>query len=424
MSVKIVYGVTADNGIGASSTTYATARAMTSPTIGTASDGALRSTPAPSAALGVGQRFATPNYSVGQLLIGFDLSAATGKISSAILSGKADDFSTTDFVIEARVKDWGAAVDTGDAVAGADLGSLPLVATRSTVGLTNGIFNAFTDVAMVENIVLGATLRLILASENQRLNVAPTQGEEVQFDSGDDSTDRIRLIISDSENSAHVIASGTGADTDATTFDVILNPEALYYAGLLLMTVIAGDTNQTIVQGGSMTAIHQSANGTACQLDVWARVVPESGSNANYTSENNDVAWVWFVVGGHAVVDVATDIIKGTAATGVDAAPEPPNCNPGVTKDWLWIECFAADDDDETTPFESANYTAIGQIQSASSSSSCLVAAAYRKLRASSEDPGAMAMGLSEDWVAQTFAIPPAHSMALPPHPLTPYLAR
>jgi hypothetical protein len=308
-------------------------------------------------------------------------------------------------------------------VAGADLGTLPLVATLASSGVTNGAYSHFTDVAMVENIVLGGEFRLILNSENQRLNVEPTQGEEIQFDSGDDATDRIRLIISDSENFAHIITSqneGNGADTDATSFAFTVSQQRMY-PGILLMVVIAGDTAQTITQsaGPTMTAIQQTANGTACQLDVWARVLDGAEATNVFTfgSEANDVAWVWFTIGGHAVVSVTADIPKGTVATGADASPNPPDCNPAVTKDWLWIECFAADDDDESGTPLSTNYSMVGQSESAQSSSSCMTCVGYRKLRASSENPGVMAMAATEEWVAQTFAIPPAHSLITKPRP-------
>ena len=198
------------------------------------------------------------------------------------------------------------------------------------------------------------------------------------------------------------------ADTSSTSFTVAL-PSGIV-AGELLFIFMAGDGIGLVTQssGPTFTQIDTAVNGIAVQGECWARLATGGEGNPVFSNVNSqDVACVAIRVTAHGVTDVATDITKGTAATGADAAPNPPNCNPGSVKDFLWLEYFAADDDDDTATYESANYTQVLQQQSASSTSSCLVAVASRQLAASSENPGVMAMAASEEWVAQTIAIRP-----------------
>jgi hypothetical protein len=201
------------------------------------------------------------------------------------------------------------------------------------------------------------------------------------------------------------------SDTSSTSFTVAL--PAGIVAGELLLIFMAHDENgvlSTITQssGPTFTQIDNAVNGTVVRGQIWARLATGGEANPVFSSTNSqDVACVAIRVQNHGVTDVSTDIVKGTAATGADAAPDPPNCNPGTVQDFLWLEYFAADDDDDTATYWSANYSAVLQQQSASSTSSCLCAVASRQLNASSENPGVMAMAATEEWVAQTIAIKP-----------------
>jgi hypothetical protein len=160
--------------------------------------------------------------------------------------------------------------------------------------------------------------------------------------------------------------------------------------------------------GSDWTSIDAGVNGSACSGGCFAKIAA-GGDTLTLTSTNSqDFSCVSVRITGHGVTNVATGITKGTAATGSTNAPNPPNCNPATSKDWLFIETFAADDDDDTATYWSANYSAVAQIKSAASTSSCLCAVASRALTASSDDPGNMAMSAVEEWRAQTFAIPPA----------------
>lgn len=204
------------------------------------------------------------------------------------------------------------------------------------------------------------------------------------------------------------IAGSAATTADTSSGSVTVNMPANIAAGELLLCMWAQDAAGTVTQSGGSdwTDIDQGANGTACSGGCFAKIA-DGGDTLTLASTNSqDFSCIVVRITGHGVTDVTT-IVKGTASTGSDAAPDPPNCDPSTTEDFLWIEMFAADDDDDTATYWSTSYTGIAQIQSANSTSSCLCAAAYRQLNAGAENPGVMAMAATEEWRAQTLAIPP-----------------
>src|SRR3990167_8434397 len=207
---------------------------------------------------------------------------------------------------------------------------------------------------------------------------------------------------------AVIQTTNTTADIDASPTTV--NMPSGIVAGDLLIVICSADVANTITQSGGTdwTKLQQTNNSTIIGLVIFAKIAAGGDSLTLTSSGSNDIACVSLRITGHGVSNVSTDITRGTAATGTSATPDPPNCNPGTAKDYLWIECFAADDDDNTATYWSTNYSAVAQIESAASTTSSLCAVARRNLNASSENPGVMAMALSEEWVAQTLAIPPS----------------
>jgi hypothetical protein len=206
---------------------------------------------------------------------------------------------------------------------------------------------------------------------------------------------------------AAVASSNTTADTSSGSVTVAM-PSGIV-AGDLLMVFWAQDAAGTVSQSGGSdwSNLGSYANGTNCSGGCFAKIAAGGDSLTLASTNSQDFSCVAVRITGHGVSNVATDITNGTAATGADASPNPPDCNPGTAKDYLWVEHFAADDDDDTATYWSTNYTGVAQIQSANSASSCLCAVASRQLNASAENPGAMALAATEEWCAQTFAIPP-----------------
>lgn len=179
-------------------------------------------------------------------------------------------------------------------------------------------------------------------------------------------------------------------------------------AGDLLLGFASNDTNVGWFTSTGWAAIDNGANGTAVQGAIVGKIAA-GGDTLTITGEANDIAVVVARITGHGV-SVIGDVALGTAATGSNAAPDGPNCNPGVSKKYLWLTYFAADDDDNATLWWPVEAAPVAQAESAQSTSSCMVGVAYRWLEASSYNPSAFALSESEEWRAQTIAIPPAAS--------------
>jgi len=204
-----------------------------------------------------------------------------------------------------------------------------------------------------------------------------------------------------------VAATNTTADTDGTS--TVINMPASISAGDLLIVWDANDATGTprSQSGGSdWTRISTGANGTTVSMAIFAKIAA-GGDTLTLAGAAQDSATVSVRITGHGVTNVRVDIIIGTPATGTDAAPDPPTVTHGGPQDYLVIEGFSADDDTETATYWSTNYSAVNWAQSANSTSSCMVALGQRSVNGTSENPGKMALGGAEAWVAQTLSIPP-----------------
>lgn len=174
MATLTVYADTADNALGCSNNTFATARAGTGCYIDSVSAENHE----------IGCSYFAPTYYLNELGLPFDTSAlgAGATISSAVLAlyGKADG-STTDFTIECAAYDFGAAIDTGDWQDGTELAALTIVATLSTAGFSTSGYNNFSDSGpgLASVINKTGTTRLFLWHPKIRTGVAPTGSEYV-----------------------------------------------------------------------------------------------------------------------------------------------------------------------------------------------------------------------------------------------------
>lgn len=177
MTTTVFQGVMADADIISSHATYATARAGSSLTVQDSSAWELI----------VGQ---STGYNIWESFLGFDTSSIpdTDEIISVSLElNLQTDVSTVDFIVQARLHDWGTAVTTADWVAGADLSGKTLLATLNTNGIgATGAYKAFTsDAAFKSNINKTGVTRILLCSKEQTDNSAPTGNEYVSFEIAD-----------------------------------------------------------------------------------------------------------------------------------------------------------------------------------------------------------------------------------------------
>ena len=131
---------------------------------------------------------------VPQVLEGFfafDTSALTSgaTVSAAVLRVTSYyDNSSTDFDIQARLRDWGTSLTTADWVAGADLSGLTLLGSYATSsGFTANTGYDLSDTAMAANVNKTGSTRMLLCSSRTVGNNAPTNNEAVQIYPADES---------------------------------------------------------------------------------------------------------------------------------------------------------------------------------------------------------------------------------------------
>ena len=180
--------------------------------------------------------------------------------------------------------------------------------------------------------------------------------------------------------------------------------------GDLVIWAVAHDSGDAMSGSTGWAELHDTANGTAVRAATYAKVLTGTNDTLTVTfGSANDYACAGMLIRGHGVTAGAesTGITIGTAATGSDAAPNPPNCNPGTARDHLWIAWAASDDDDNANAFMPANFAGLAQVEGAQSTTTCMMSVAYRMTNAASLDPGTFTLAAIEEWVTQTLAIPP-----------------
>jgi len=128
---------------------------------------------------GLGNDYYDLQYQIQQAFLSFDTSVIpdTATINSVGLSGQGIGSSFgSGWAMHARAHDWGIALDTGDFVAGANLGAKTLLATRAFAGdWSTTAYNAFTS----EAAFLGAVnktgyTRLLVHIDTTASTVAPS----------------------------------------------------------------------------------------------------------------------------------------------------------------------------------------------------------------------------------------------------------
>lgn len=124
-------------------------------------------------------------YYCTQSGLSFDTSVVgTDDISSAVLTLEAAiDYTTTDFIVEARLHT-GFTTAATCWVAGASLSGLTLLAHHDTTAFTPGVRYNFVDDALAANINKTGNTQIHLSSSRQRVGNAPSGNEQsVWYDS-------------------------------------------------------------------------------------------------------------------------------------------------------------------------------------------------------------------------------------------------
>ena len=201
MTVSTFYGNDSDGRVNGMSNTYLTARSTAYNT-----DGYVY----------VGQNLVVAQYRCYEAFVSFltsdipDGDTITAVVLSLYL---VDNATTTDFTIEARWSDFGAALATADWVAGASLSALTKLATFATSGLAGG-YNTFTSAAaFLANVSKTGTTYILLDSDRMVAATVPTNSENVGFCDSESSgtTNDPKLVVTHVWFSPHSVGSGIGS---------------------------------------------------------------------------------------------------------------------------------------------------------------------------------------------------------------------
>lgn len=144
-----------------------------------------------------GQNLVTTTEFCFEVFLSFDTSGVVGTIQSATLSLKStNDQSTTDFVLEARLRDWGATLESADWVAGDSLAGLTLLASMNTSGWATSGYNVLTsEAAFASNINKTGATRIVLSSSRHRAATTPAGLERVGIVPIVDDAQASRLVV-------------------------------------------------------------------------------------------------------------------------------------------------------------------------------------------------------------------------------------
>lgn len=199
---------------------------------------------------------------------------------------------------------------------------------------------------------------------------------------------------------------GTPSGTsDATSFAVTLPTHA---AGDTLAVFIASDGTPGITCTGWTSVKTGAAAGSTAKGFIFRKdevAASASETNPTFISDGaQQYAAVAVSIPGDLNVE-SSDVFTGSSAN-----PDSPSFSPSAgSQDYLWLS-FAATDNGSgiTVSTEPSGYTlpaAINTGVSNGSGSGATAAVAWKQSTASSENPGAWTMALSEQWGAFTVAI-------------------
>lgn len=173
MPTVVIYGDAGDGQIQSSDLTYALAREGTGATLTANTTNVVNN---------AGQTAGGGTSFCYECFVAFDTTGIGGASAGELAIAMFGDQSTTNFILESRLDDWGATLTAADFVAGSGLGALPLLATYdSTVVPSDGAYLVFTDVALAGNINAAGFTRMVLASSRHRLANAPAGPEYLQL---------------------------------------------------------------------------------------------------------------------------------------------------------------------------------------------------------------------------------------------------
>ena len=210
--------------------------------------------------------------------------------------------------------------------------------------------------------------------------------------------------------------------TSATSGFGIAYPSGAAAGDLILAFLSTADSGVGPSLDDSFTSLVPSVASSAF-LHCWYKQLDGSeGAAANFIFSSTKAAALMFRITGHAnpatqPPEICTSLGSGTGLNPDGAAITPT----GGSKDYLFVCAMrqAGEEADDDTWCNSAPTNYSGLIQKTSgtggaAASNTSLAAAYRQLTASSEDPGTFNVDQSLDWHTYTVAIHPAAPATFP----------
>lgn len=207
------------------------------------------------------------------------------------------------------------------------------------------------------------------------------------------------------------IAGSAITEGSGTASPVAINLPASISAGDLLIAIISLGTNTSAAFPAGWNELENDIPDVDTVIIGWREADGGEGSTFDLTvGASAKAAAVVYRITGAEDPDTQPPEIT-TAATGASDQIDPPSISPtGGSKDYLFLAVGIAATAAAAFGSWPSGYTE-GQADADStggvSSSRAAVYAAGRKLTASSEDPGAIAIGAGRTWVAYTIAVHP-----------------
>jgi hypothetical protein len=138
----------------------------------------------------------------------------------------------------------------------------------------------------------------------------------------------------------------------------------------------------------------------------------EGGSILTFTHGNGKMAAVAVALTGTGDPAAATPFEVGPIGTGASVNPNPPALTPAAgLQDYLWLACGCWEGEQTSPPATApAGYTRIAADASGTAGSiatNCRVDLLYKQARATTDDPSAWTISVSDDWTAFVIAVEP-----------------
>jgi len=180
-----------------------------------------------------------------------------------------------------------------------------------------------------------------------------------------------------------------------------------FEAGDLILIIFSCDGDNTVTFG-DYTKIIDVNDGKDITLTVAYKIAGEGeSSTVIQTSGSEKGTWIVIRITGH---DSGNPPEGVDSSSGSDEYPDPISLSPtGGSKEYLWIACYAADDQYSWTSAYPTDYTYHQNTKAGNNPGGAACGIAARILTATSENPGTFTLyGGAEQWEAGTIAIYPA----------------